>query len=64
MAKEVMIQSKYHCRDCVHSYDWHEKNSKGELFMCRCRLSKWTKFLNRNICDKFKKKEQDLKNMP
>ena len=57
MAKEVMIQSKYHCRDCVHSYDWHEKNSKCELFMCRCRLSKWTKFLNRNICDKFKKKE-------
>jgi hypothetical protein len=56
MSKKIIFQSKYHCRDCVHSYDWHEKNLKGEFFMCRCPFFEWSKFLNRDICDKFKKK--------
>ena len=56
MAKKVITQSKYHCRDCVHSYDRHEKNLKGEFFMCRCPFFTSSRFLNRDVCDKFNKK--------
>lgn len=51
-----MTQSKYHCRDCVHGYDRHEKNLKGEFFMCRCPFFTSSRFLNRDVCDKFNKK--------
>lgn len=33
MAKKVIPQSKYHCRDCQYAYDYHEKNSKGEYLI-------------------------------
>lgn len=56
MAKKVIPQSKYHCRDCQYAYDYHEKNSKGEYFMCKCPFYQWSKFLNHSYCDKFKKK--------
>lgn len=56
MAKKVIPQSKYHCRDCRHSYDWHEKDWKGDVFMCRCKFSQWSKFLNRDICEKFERR--------
>nr|DAF06835.1 MAG TPA: hypothetical protein [Caudoviricetes sp.] len=56
MAKKEIIQSKYHCRDCVHSYDRHEKNLKGEFFMCRCPFFASSRFLNLDVCDDFKKK--------
>lgn len=56
MAKKVITQSKYHCRDCVHSYDRHEKNLKGEFLMCRCPFFTSSRFLNRDVCDKFNKK--------
>lgn len=61
MSKKIIFQSKYHCRDCVHSYDWYEKNLKGEFFMCRFPFFEWSKFLNRDICDKFKKNDELLK---
>lgn len=45
------------CRDCAHSYDWHEKNvTTGEPFMCYCPFSKWAKFLDHDYCDKLKKR--------
>ena len=57
MAKKVVKPANpYHCRDCKHSYDWHEKNQAGEFFMCRCPFQKWSRFLNRDICDKFELK--------
>ena len=48
---------KYQCRHCQHSYDWHEKNWCGELFMCRCKFSKWSKFLSHPQCEHFLKRE-------
>lgn len=45
------------CRDCEHSYDWHEKNWKGELFMCKCPFHKngeYSKFLSDPQCSNFK----------
>ena len=60
MAKKVLRPvTQYHCRDCKNSYDWHEKNYRGELFMCRCRFSEWCKFLSDNQCGKFELKEKD-----
>ena len=53
-------QPKFQCRDCGHSYDWHEKNWKGELFMCRCPYhneGKFCKFLSDPQCEHFIKRE-------
>lgn len=57
MAKKAQQISQYHCRDCKHSYDWHDKNLQGEFFMCRCPFHKWSKFLNRDVCNKFELKK-------
>lgn len=51
--KKAQTATQYHCRECQHSYDWHEKNWQGELFMCRCKFGKWSKFLSDKQCDKF-----------
>lgn len=56
MAKKIKQESKYHCMDCKHSYDYHEKNINGEFFMCKCPFHKWSKFLHRDVCEKFQKK--------
>ncbi len=56
MAKKIKQESKYHCVDCKHSYDYHEKNINGEFFMCKCPFHKWSKFLYRDVCEKFQKK--------
>nr|DAO06563.1 MAG TPA: zinc-ribbon domain protein [Caudoviricetes sp.] len=59
MAKRVARLAEvpqYRCRDCQHSYDWHEKNWRGELFMCRCKHhhdGKFTKFLKDPQCEHF-----------
>ena len=54
MAKKVKLsETKYHCRDCKHSYDWHEKDYKGEFFLCRCPFFKYSKFLNKDYCEHF-----------
>lgn len=54
--KQEIEQSKHHCRDCVHSYDWHSKALDGRLILCRCKLDeksehgKWCKFLSDVAC--------------
>lgn len=51
---------KYHCSDCAHSYDWHDKALDGHLILCRCKLDpgtehgKWSKFLKDPQCEHFK----------
>lgn len=53
-------QPKYKCRDCGHSYDWHEKNYKGEPFLCRCPFykgGKFCRFLSDPQCGNFIKRE-------
>lgn len=29
--KTKIAESKYHCQDCAHSYDWHEIGAKASL---------------------------------
>lgn len=54
---------KYRCRDCAHSYDWHNKALDGHLILCRCpydaksQYGKFCKFLSDFQCsDHFKKR--------
>ena len=64
MAKRRTTQEvgvpRYRCRDCKHSYDWHDKAHDGRLILCRCKLDertmfgKWCKFLSDPQCAKFK----------
>lgn len=57
MAKKAIKQKPdYTCNDCKHAYDFHDKNWKGEYFMCKCPYFKWSRFLNISYCDKFEKK--------
>lgn len=30
--KTKVAESEYHCRECKHSYDYHELNYKGDRF--------------------------------
>ncbi|OUN75122.1 hypothetical protein B5G09_12975 [Alistipes sp. An54] len=55
--KIVKEAPKHQCRDCTHSYDWHEKDWKGDLFMCKCPFhteGKYSKFLSDPQCEHFK----------
>lgn len=61
------IQSEkpeHSCRECRHSFDWHEKDWRGELFMCRCphhKDGKFSKFLNDPQCKLFESRDDDTK---
>lgn len=57
MAKKNASQTVYRCRDCRHAYDYHEKNLNGEYFMCKCPFQKRSMFLNRDVCERFEKKQ-------
>lgn len=54
--KLVREKSEYHCRDCKNSYDYHELNWEGKPFLCKCPHFKFSKFLDRDYCDKFVKR--------
>lgn len=50
---------RHFCYECENSYDWHEKDYKGEFFLCRCPFHKWSRFLYRDGCtDNFKPRKQ------
>lgn len=44
------------CMDCVHSYSPHELDYKHEPFLCKCPFYKWSRFLNRDTCEKAERK--------
>lgn len=54
--KQNPICEKHYCRECAYATDFHEKNWKGEYFMCKCKFHKWSKFLNHSCCEHFKLK--------
>ena len=56
MAKKIKEQNLHTCKDCKFATDFHEKNHKGEFFLCKCKFFHYSKFLNRDCCDKFEKK--------
>lgn len=55
MAKKIIVEDT-HCRYCIHARDFHEKNSRGEFFLCKCEFSNRSMFLDRDTCPKFVKK--------
>ena len=63
--KPVKEEPKYRCRDCAHSYDWHEIGANGQPFMCRCKYyteGKFCKFLSDHQCAHFlKRTDEDAK---
>lgn len=46
-------KTQFSCRDCKNSYDYQGINWNGDAFMCRCKFTKFLKFLNDNQCDYF-----------
>ena len=53
---------RHQCRQCRHSYDWHEKNWRGEPFMCRCPYhheGRYTRLLSSPACEHFAMKEEN-----
>ena len=56
MAKNKNNQTEYRCKDCIHEYDRHEKDYKGDFFLCKCPFHEFSRFLNGYTCEHFKKK--------
>lgn len=61
MARRVCVKrepTKYQCKDCANSYDWHSKALDGHLILCRCRYKqqggKYCIFLSDPQCEHFK----------
>lgn len=52
MAKKVIVPLT-NCRDCIHATDFHEKDYKGEFFLCKCKYSKRSRFLERDTCSNY-----------
>ena len=52
--KKVTIE---HCKDCVYATDFHEKDSNGEFFLCKCKYSTRSRFLLRDACPNYKNKQ-------
>lgn len=48
----------YRCRDCAHATDFHERNWKGEYFLCKCKYQARSMFVNLEYCDNFKRKSE------
>ena len=56
MAKKSETSPGYRCRDCKHSHSWYGENYKGEVFMCKCEKSEWSKILSQPACKDFHKR--------
>lgn len=58
MARKAVVKNVniYHCIDCAHSFDYHEKGADGKPFLCRCQFHQFSKFLKTDYCNHFKKK--------
>lgn len=47
------------CRDCIHSYDWHDLSLEGRPILCRCLVDakskqrRFCKFLSDLACEHF-----------
>jgi RNA polymerase subunit RPABC4/transcription elongation factor Spt4 len=60
MAKKTKQEAPqlYTCRDCAYSYGRYNANWEGELIMCKCEHSEFSKLLSGKQCDKFKLKQE------
>lgn len=44
------------CKDCIYATDYHEKDYKGDFFLCKCKFSKRSRFLVHDGCENFQKR--------
>lgn len=59
--KQQKVEDTQICATCKHHYfpDKEYKNynlyldCNGKFFLCKCRLSKWAKFVNKEKCQKW-----------
>lgn len=58
-ARKKTETPKHRCRDCSHSYDWHDRAFDGGFILCRCpyddnsKNGKFCKFLTDYQCEHF-----------
>lgn len=53
MAKKFKNTLLPDCKDCVHSYDWHNVGANGQPIFCRCKYytdGRYCKFLTKQGC--------------
>lgn len=50
--------SGLYCKDCDIATDYHEKDCKGEYFMCKCKYFPYSRFLRHDYCDNFVSKKK------
>lgn len=65
-AKKTQEAPKRHCRECAHSYDWHNRSfNDGHLILCRCphdarsQHGKFCKLLSDSECPLFKERPKN-----
>lgn len=64
----VVEKPKHTCKDCEHSYDWHDRAHDGHLILCRCKYDvktehgRWCKFLSDPQCANFKPRTDNGEN--
>ncbi len=55
--KKKLEKTRYQCRHCSHSYDWHSKAIDGHLILCRCPYKmdggRYCVFLSDPQCENF-----------
>lgn len=51
--KAAQAKPRFTCRDCKNSFDWYGKDYKGDVFMCKCAKSQWSKLLSMPQCEHF-----------
>lgn len=56
MVRKKKERPTHFCRDCMYATDFHEKDYKGDFFLCKCKFFKYSKFLNRDYCENFSMK--------
>lgn len=49
-------KNNIHCRLCIFATDFHEKDYKGDFFLCKCKYSDRSRFLDNDGCENFQKK--------
>lgn len=49
--KENKSSERLYCKDCEIATDFHEKDVKGEYFMCKCKYFPLSRFLRHDYCD-------------
>ena len=63
--KIEVVATRYQCRHCAHSYDWHSKALDGHLILCRCPYKmeggKYCIFLSDPTCEHFILRKDDGK---